>query len=371
MGKKLSAFIMLAICVAGLAAAGKYADSIGVFTKLPEASYLSGDEEATRPAYRQLDEQEKAVYEALYRGISQKEDFIPLPYEIGGDVYSKVYCILEKQEGRFFYLGSSYYTADRLREAQIVYRDELEKADAKIEKLKNAEDRALKALRQRTGDYEKVMAINDYIVINCEYVSGADMEYSPTVYGCLVEKAANCEGYAKTFNMLASDIGLESMLITGTTDKGENHAWNQVKVNGEWYNIDVTWADTDDGDDVRRAYFLCDDKDFNKTHTADTKYLTPMVCDAVKDNYYIKNDLYVDSVEAAEDIILRKVNAGKDVIEMKFADSSLYEEFKWKYIKDQYIFQILTENGRPFEDDLTVSIKEGEGDRCITLFINS
>ena len=55
MGKKLSAFLMLAICVAGLAAAGKYADSIGVFTKLPEASYLSGDEEATRPAYRQLD----------------------------------------------------------------------------------------------------------------------------------------------------------------------------------------------------------------------------------------------------------------------------------------------------------------------------
>ena len=45
-------------------------------------------------------------------------------------------------------------------------------------------------------------------------------------------------------------MGLESQLITGITDKGENHAWNQVKVDGDWYNSDVTWADTDDGDEV-------------------------------------------------------------------------------------------------------------------------
>lgn len=369
MANKLSAIILVGFCLVGVAAFAKYADTAGVFTKMPEASYLSEEEEAFRTAYKQLDEKEKAVYEALYRGISNKEEVIPLPYEIDGDTYSKVYCIFEKQEGRFFYLGSSYYTADRLREARMVYRDGLENADIKTEKLNKAEERALKAVEQHIGDYEKVMAINDYIVHNCKYVSGADMEYSPTVYGCLVEKAANCEGYAKTFNMLAADVGLESVLITGVTDKGENHAWNQVKVNGEWYNIDVTWADTDDGDDVRRAYFLCDDDDFNRTHAADVKYLTPNECKADKYNYYIKNGLYIDSIEKAENAILDKVNFGEDVIEMKFADDNLYNEFKRKYITDQYIFQLLTDNGRGFDSDITVSIREGEGDCCITLFI--
>lgn len=369
MGKKLSAIVAVVLSAASIAAIAKYCETYGIFKKLPEASYLTEEEEAYRPAYRQLNEKEKAVYEALYRGITDKNEFILLPYEIDGETYSRVYCMLEKQEGRFFYLGSSYYTADKLREAQIVYRDEIEKADEKISELSEAEQDVINYVDKYDTDYEKVMAINDYIVKNCKYVSGADVEYSPTAYGCLVEKEANCEGYAKAFGMIASDVGVESQLITGITDKGENHAWNQVKVDGEWYNIDVTWADTDDGDEVRRAYFLCDDKDFLETHTADDKYIKPMECNAVKDNYYIKNGLYIDSLDDAEEAILKKVNSGDDIVEMKFADDSLYADFKQKFIRDQYIFQLLTDNGREFESDMTVSITEGEGDRCITLFI--
>ena len=76
MGKKFSA-IILAICsVAGIAALAKYCESYGIFKKLPEASYLTEEEEAYRPAYRQLSDKEKAVYEALYRGISDKKEFI-------------------------------------------------------------------------------------------------------------------------------------------------------------------------------------------------------------------------------------------------------------------------------------------------------
>ncbi len=75
-------------------------------------------------------------------------------------------------------------------------------------------------------------------------------------------------------------------------------------------------------------------------------------------------------MDDAEDAILEKVNAGEDVVELKFADDSLYADFKQKFIKDQYIFQLLTDNGRAFESDMTVSITEGEGDRCITLFLS-
>lgn len=369
MGKKTGALILVALCAACGAAIGKFSKETGMFRKPPEAAYLSESEAASRPAYKQLDDKERAIYEALYRGINEKKEYIPLPYDIDGDVYSKVYCLLEKQEGRFFYLGSSYYTADRIKEAQIVYRDGLDKADKKIDEVEEAERKALTTIKRVSGDYNLIMSINDYIVNNCTYVSGADRDYSPTVYGCLVEKKANCEGYAKTFNMLAADVGLESCLITGVTDKGENHAWNQVKADGEWYNIDVTWGDTDEGDDVRRAYFLCTDDDFKGTHMADKKYIKPHECTATKDNYYVKNNLFVKYEYDAERIIKDSIARDKDVIEMKFADDSVYREFKKKYISDQYIFQLLTENGREFEGDMTVSIKEGDGDRCITLFL--
>lgn len=369
MGKKTGTIFFAVVCAVGVGFLVKFNKQTGIFRKLPEAAYLTESEAAERPAYQQLDDKEKAVYEALYRGITNKQEFIMMPYEMNGDMYSKVYCILEKQEGKFFYLGSSYYTAEKIREAQVVYRDEIDLADSKMAELENAENEALEAVNAKKSDYEKVMAINDYIVNNCRYVTGDDKEYSPTSYGCLVKKEANCEGYAKAFNMLAADAGLESMLITGITDKGENHAWNQVKVDGSWYNIDVTWADTDDGDEVRRAYFLCDDNDFVQTHTADTKYIIPMECKDIKENYYIKNDLYVDSLEKAEKIIADKIRSGQKMIEMKFAWDYLYVDFKKKYISDQYIFRIIAENGEELDGDLTVSIKEGDGDRCITLYV--
>lgn len=373
MGIKIGRIAGVIVLLGAAAAFGKFAANTGMFEKKPDAVYLTDNEEKNRIAYQSLDQKEKAVYSALYYGIAQKNELIPLPYEIDGDTYSKVYCLLEKQEGSFFYLGSSYYTAERIAKAQIVYRKNIEGADEKIEKLSQAEIDAVDEITSMSSmqtEYEKVMNINDYIVHNCSYVTGSEMEYSPTAYGCLVEHQANCEGYAKTFNMLANDLGLKSVLITGVTDKGENHAWNQVKIDGEWYNIDVTWADPDENDEVRRAYFLCDDKEFTKTHTADEEFFKPYKCESTKNNYYIKNNILVKTEDEARELIEKKISQNEKTIEMKFSEETLYNEFKKKYITEQAIFDLLTESGMEFTSTMRVSVREGDGDLCMTLLID-
>ncbi len=367
MGKDWFKVIFIGVVGAILVGGAIYLEERDVSDGKPKASYLTDEEAAQRPAYSQLSEKEQSVYEALYRGITEKKEFIPLPFEIDGDTYSKIYCTLEKQEGRFFYLGSSYYTAQKVKEAQIAYRDDLELADSKIAEFDEAEQRALARFKTAISEYEKVERINEYLVQNCTYVTGMNEEYSSTAYGCLVEKKANCEGYAKAFSILAADVGLESILITGITDKGENHAWNQVKVDDDWYNIDVTWADNDYGDEVRHAYFLCNDNDFSSTHIADRKLIRPYTCTADKENYYIKNGLYIRSEEDARKLIEKEIINGEKSIEMKFAGKSLYEDFKKKYIDEQYIFEVMEESGREFNSTMTVSVKEGDGDNCMTL----
>ena len=369
MGSTSGKIVAGAVLAAALAAAYAVMHNLGMFSKMPDAAYLSETEAAQRPVYSMLDEKEQAVYEALYRGIAEKQEYIPLPYEIDGDIYSKIYCILEKQEGRYFYLGSSYYTAQKVRQAQIAYRDDIDKSDEMIEKFNEAEVKAIDEISGQTSDYDKVRAINDYIVKNCVYVTGEDVEYSPTAYGCLVEKKANCEGYAKAFGVLAADFGLESVLVTGKTDKGENHAWNQVKVDGEWYNIDVTWADNDNGDEVRHAYFLCTDKDFSETHMRSSENFEPFECTCDDNNYYVKNNLYVEEEEDARRIIEQAVSNGEKSIEMKFSSRVLYKDFKSKYIRDQEIFDLLTESGMDFVSTMTVSVREGEGNNCVVLEI--
>jgi len=63
---------------------------------------------------------------------------------------------------------------------------------------------------------------------------------------------AVCEGYASLFTNLCTLTGLESVIVPGTSRNhhsqigklptARDHAWNVVKINGQWKLIDVTWA---------------------------------------------------------------------------------------------------------------------------------
>lgn len=65
----------------------------------------------------------------------------------------------------------------------------------------------------------------------------------------------------------------------GTADDGsvvQSHAWNQVCIDGEWYNVDVTWDDPlmngeviTDGSNMIYDYFLVPDRVLSGSHTAD------------------------------------------------------------------------------------------------------
>lgn len=64
--------------------------------------------------------------------------------------------------------------------------------------------------------------------------------YGP--YGGLVDRAAVCLGYAVSFQLLMDMSGVECLTIVGAAfNSTGDHAWNMVKLDGEWYCVDVTW----------------------------------------------------------------------------------------------------------------------------------
>ena len=97
------------------------------------------------------------------------------------------------------------------------------------------------------SDYQKILIIHDYLVDNVTYDETVSKNNIYNMYGALVNKEAVCEGYAKAFQYLMQQIGIESVIIIGSaTDSDENiqnHAWNYVKLNNTWYAVDVTWDD--------------------------------------------------------------------------------------------------------------------------------
>lgn len=61
-----------------------------------------------------------------------------------------------------------------------------------------------------------------------------------TAYGALIDGEAVCSGYASAFVALARRCGLEAYIV-----KSDTHAWNVIKLDdGQYYNVDVTWNDT-------------------------------------------------------------------------------------------------------------------------------
>ncbi len=126
------------------------------------------------------------------------------------------------------------------------------------------------------SDLEKAKAIHDWMVMNLDYdyqnyLNDTIPSTSWKVEGVLTTRYAICEGYARTFIALCSQAGLESVYVMGQVPGGL-HAWNQVKIDGTWYNVDVCWDDPanrafNDHSVNRYDYFLISDAEMNRDHT--------------------------------------------------------------------------------------------------------
>lgn len=114
---------------------------------------------------------------------------------------------------------------------------------------------------------EKVKFVNDFLVTHTKYNLNSNAN-PHTPYSILINGEGVCEGYALTALLMLETLGIETKYIVGEAISGGLHAWNLVKVNNQWYHLDVTWNDPipDQGKSIRYEYFLITDKKISKDH---------------------------------------------------------------------------------------------------------
>ena len=136
--------------------------------------------------------------------------------------------------------------------------------------------------------YDRVKAIHDYLVKNVDYdYNGLETgNLQPSVYtaeGALCNGLAVCQGYAEAFELLCAKAGVKAQMVYGdagnSTDGWQSHAWNVVRIDGEWYQIDCTWDDPlvdgeviSNGENIFYAYFLLTDSEMYTDHIVDYTY---------------------------------------------------------------------------------------------------
>lgn len=174
-------------------------------------------------------------------------------------------------------LRKSYNVYISAKEGETYFADgftsteQIDRAIGQIEETKN------NIIRNLSGnDYKKIMTIHDYIIDNVEYDSTYEALGTYSLYGAFIGKTCVCEGYAKSLKYLANSINIECEIMQGTatnsTGKTESHAWNCIKLDGNWYLMDSTWDDpiiVGNGYKVnvfKYKYFLKGSQSFEKDH---------------------------------------------------------------------------------------------------------
>lgn len=118
---------------------------------------------------------------------------------------------------------------------------------------------------KEADEADTVQAIHDYLVTTYEYTkNNTDYDAYHKLSFALSDHECVCDGYTKSFYFLCRYLGIDAKLVHGTgkaNGKTELHSWNKVKVNGKWYNMDITWDDplkaSNSKDNSIHYYYYC------------------------------------------------------------------------------------------------------------------
>lgn len=212
-----------------------------------------------------------------------------------------------------------------------------------------------KTITSSMTDYEKVKAIHDYIILNTSYdmrvyKEEASMpEASYRAEGALLYKTAVCAGYAEAFQLFMTALDIPNVVYFGTaTQDGQSidHAWNGVKLENKWYQVDVTWDDPTSGKSsfIRYDYFLRNDAFFGQDHSWKKSDYSASDSTAYLMTPY--EALIVASAAQAEKSFLSQKNAGADYYTFVYkTGTKINFDFLFSYAKKGYKYYEPVERG--------------------------
>jgi hypothetical protein len=312
--------------------------------------------------YNVLDEVGKKLYNAAYTALCANESSFKL---IGVDInqYSQAYASTLTQfvndHPEFFWLnGYVEIATERMSNSHIGnititlgvydYWSASDLSKAKTD-LKAALSSVVAEANTFADDYEKAKFVHDYIIEFNSYDYEAfekgdaiDAETDARVssaYGALVSGNVMCAGYARAFDLVMHELGIESIYVSGIADGG-SHAWNLALLGGNFYHIDLTWDDLDgDPAEIRYNYFCLTDEEISVTHAISKDYSYPEAT-ATEYNYFVKEGMLIDYYSFSAVTKLAKKYDGKGVFAFKCYDAKVLKDAIEELVENNMIFKL-------------------------------
>lgn len=279
--------------------------------------------------FNKLDENQKVMYSGIAVAVKNLDTIADIDNYASDDIdkisndAKVVITAFFADHPEVFYLNLTYkiYVSksllnDRIRiELSYSVQDKSD-LEVKLQQIETSMESYTNSLANKT-DFEKELYIHDSLAKNVKYYNEiTDINNVPeqyhTIYGSFVEKKAVCDGFAKAMQILLDKVNIENIFITGNIDETP-HAWNMIKLDYEWYHLDVTsdkYIKEDDGTTktVVHTYFNVTDDVILKSHSIDSQEKNP-VAKSTEYNFYNKTNSYISSVQDFDARIKEIVNS--------------------------------------------------------------
>jgi hypothetical protein len=140
-----------------------------------------------------------------------------------------------------------------------------------VEKIKEEAEKIIDKIPKNYNEYERALFLYEYIITNTIYAEKS--ENNQDLRSVLFNKKSVCGGYSKAYQYLCNLAGIKCTTVSGVVydkekDKKENHAWNLIELDNNYYWVDTTWGDSYEAKTdsiINYDFFFCDDS-FLKDH---------------------------------------------------------------------------------------------------------
>ena len=289
--------------------------------------------------FKQLNEEEQRVYRELLKGIRarEKDFYLTLSQD---DSIDRCYHAVLKDHPEIFWVHNheKIYKTTYSDSDYCTFTPGYIYTESEISEIQNAMEAGFQEVSSLipadASDYEKVRIVYTYVIDNTQYQASDDDQ---SIAGVFWKKEADCAGYAGAVQYLLERIGVPCIYVDGSTQGStEGHAWNIVKLDGEYYYVDATNGDQPDFLNGNAAQleehktiiydYLCPFPEEYEKKYIRSEELTVPDCTAKDMNFYVLNQGCFDGYdwENIYDYCKMRLDNGAAVVRFKFSNQEAF-----------------------------------------------
>ncbi len=215
------------------------------------------------PYYHLLNSRMQRIYRQIYaNAVALNSSFAPVE-KINPDQLKNVFEAVYNDHPELFWMDTEYSCKYRSGgdcvEITLQYNNTVTNLAQAKEEFEKAAKKIVDGAADKKTDLDKERFVHQALMKKADYAKKSAMNQS--AYSALVDGETVCAGYARAFQYLMQKLEIPCYYCVGYS--GEEHAWNIVKLGDEYYNVDVTWDDTDP---ATEDYFNKTDAELVGTH---------------------------------------------------------------------------------------------------------